>query len=67
MVNTVLLNTDYKARRVEDYAISITCGKAARKILLLPEGRELPFTADGDTFTFKSENMKIFNMYKIQF
>lgn len=67
LVNTVLLNTDYKARKVEDFEISIKCNKTPQKVLLLPEKREIPFMADGDIVTVKSENMKIFNMYKIQF
>ena len=66
LVNTVLLNTDYKARRVEDFTISINCGTAPKKVCLLPENKEIPFSSDANTVTFKSQNMKIFNMYRIE-
>lgn len=66
LVNTVLLNTDYKARKVEDFAISVRCEKIPQTVYLLPEERELPCTIEGNTITFESKNMKIFNMYKIQ-
>lgn len=67
LVNTVLLNTDYKARKVEDFTITVECDKYPQKVLLLPNGEELPSTIEGNRITFNSKNLKIFNMYKIQF
>lgn len=66
LVNTVLLNTDYKARKVEDFKISVICEKTPVGVCLLPESIDVPCTIDGNTITFESKNMKIFNMYKIE-
>lgn len=67
LVNTVLLNDDYKARHVENFEISIKCDKAPKGVLLLPEEKEILCRIDANTVTFDSQKMEIFNMYKILF
>lgn len=67
-VNTVLLNTKHTARKVEDFTINISCENPPKKVTLLPNGEDVIFEFDEikKTISFKSENLKIFNMYKIE-
>lgn len=67
LVNTVLINSDYKARKVEDFSVAVKCDNTPKKVLLLPKNTEIPFTFENGYATFNSKNMEIFNMYKIQF
>ena len=67
LLSTVLLNTDYKARRVEDFKISAECDKTPKGVCLLPDGKALSFETCGNKVTFLCENSEIFNMYKIIF
>lgn len=67
LLNTVLLNTEYKARVAEDFSVNITCDQKPKKVFLLPDMKEFPCTIDENTVTVNSKNMDIFNMYKIVF
>lgn len=64
-VNTVLLNEEYKARRVETFAVSVGCDKMPKAVLHLPEENEIPFEYRDGYATFEIVNLKIFDMYKV--
>ena len=64
-VNAVLLNEEYKARRVETFTVSIRCDKIPKAVLHLPEEREMPFEYQNGYVTFEMTDLKIFDMYKI--
>lgn len=66
-VSTVGLNEDYKARKFEDFKISIKSDKKPESIKILPLEESVEFNYSNGEFYFKSENLKIFNMYKIEF
>ena len=67
LLSTVLLNDDRKARRVEDFTISIKSEVMPKNIVLLPNNTPVNFEYKNGEVNFQSKNMKIFNMYKIQF
>ena len=67
LVHTVLLNTDYKARKVEDFTITIECDAYPKKVFLMPGGEEIPSITEGNRITFRSENPGMFQTYKIEF
>lgn len=67
LVNTVLLNTEEEARRVESFEIGVECGKNPKKVFHLPQNTEVSCKIEGNRVTFESVNSEIFNMYKIQF
>ncbi len=68
-VNTVLLNTKPKARKVEEFAINLKCETKPKVISLLPNEETVSFEFDESerNVIFKSQNSKIFNMYKVEF
>lgn len=66
-VNAVLVNHKPKARKVENFTVSVTCEQVPKGVCLLPEGKQMDCTVDGSTITFRVEDMQIFRMYKIQF
>lgn len=64
LVSTVLLNEDYKARKLESFYIAIKADKPC-DVLLLPEEKSIPFKYEDGFVKFESEKNEIFNMYKI--
>lgn len=66
-ISTVGLNEDYKARKYEDFEICVKADAKPQSILLLPSEKLVDFSYNNGKISFKSENIKIFNMYKIKF
>ena len=66
-VSSVALNEDYKARKYEDFEICIKSDKKPMSIKILPSEENIDFTFENGEIHLKSENLIIFNMYKIQF
>ena len=64
LVSTVLLNEEYKARKAEDFSISVNCGKP-RDVLLLPEKKKIDYIFRDNTVTFDVKNNGIFSMFKL--
>lgn len=64
-VSVVGLNEDYKARKYEDFEIMIKLDKNPKSLELLPNGKSVDFIYESGVLKFKSENLRIFNMYKI--
>ena len=67
LVSTVVMNMDYKARKIEEFSISVKCEKPPKAVLLLPTDEEVPFVYINGVLTFDSKHLEIFKMYKIQF
>ncbi len=65
-LSTVVLNEDYKVRRVEDFSISLKTDKSPESVVLLPDEIPVTYEFNDGRITFKSENLEIFNMYKIK-
>lgn len=64
-VNAVLLNEEYRARRVAAFAVSVRCEKEPKAVLHLPEEEKIAYTYQDGYVTFEVENLKIFDMYEI--
>lgn len=67
LCSTVLLTEEDQARKVESFAISIKTDQKPLYIELLTRNRKVDFTYENNTVTFQSENLEIFQMYKIKF
>ena len=67
LLSTVVMNMDYKARKIDDFSIYIKCEKEPESVLLLPHNEKIPFNYKNGVLSFNSEHLKIFKMYKIQF
>ena len=65
-VNVVLLNEEDKARSVDDFKIRIRCSKMPKRILLLPDGKEVEYTYRDGIVEFTVENLRIFAMYRLE-
>ena len=66
-INIVLLNTSYRARKIADFTVSIDCPKKPAGVVLLPEGREIPYKVSKKTVCFEVNDLEIYNMYEIKF
>lgn len=67
LVSTVVMNMDYKARRIEDFTICINCNNPPKSVMLIPSNEQIPYSYKNGVLKFKSEHLEIFKMYKIQF
>ena len=66
-LSTVGLNEDYKARKYEGFEISIESDKKPESVKILPAETDINYKFENGKISFKAENLKIFNMYKIKF
>lgn len=66
-VNAVLLNEEYKARKVGAFDVCIRCNSAPKAVWKLPEETEIPFEYNDGYVKFTVNNLKIFDMFKILF
>lgn len=66
LIDIVLHNNRYKARRVESFDVTVNCDFNPTKIYKLPEGKELAFDVCGNSITFKCEDLDVFAMYQIK-
>lgn len=67
LVNAVLMNTRFKARKVEDIVVSLKTATAPESVVCVPENEPVPFTYEEGRVTFTIKDMKIFKMYEIKF
>lgn len=67
LVNAVLMNTRYKARKVEDFGVSLRTGRAPKKVICVTEQESIPFSYEGGRVAFTVKNMHIFKMYEVIF
>ena len=66
-VNAVLLNEEYKARKVSDFEVSVRCDCIPKAVLTLPTESAIPFEYKDGFVTFKVNGLEIFCMFKIIF
>jgi hypothetical protein len=55
-VNAVLLNEEYRARRVAAFAVSVRCEKEPKAVLHLPEEEKIAYTYQDGYVTFEVES-----------
>ena len=66
-INLAHLNEDEEAVTVASVDVSLKCDREAKRVLLLPERKEMPFTQNGNELSFKTRELRIFDMYEIEF
>ena len=66
-VNSVLLNEEYKARKVGAFNIAISCDIKPKSVLCLPDETVIPFEYREGYVVFEVSDLKIFEMYKLIF
>lgn len=66
-ISTVALNEDCEARRYEDFEILVKSDRKPENVVLLPGNTTVRFDYKDGKVCFRSQNLKIFNMYKIEF
>ena len=64
-IHAVLLNEDYKARKVEPFGISVRCNQTPAEVLHLPDEQPVAFGYHNGYANFEISNMNIFDMYKV--
>ena len=67
LVNTVLINHDRNARKVEDFTVSVVCDQPPKALALLPQGTDQDCTICANTISFRVSSMGIFKMFEIRF
>jgi len=64
-INTVLLNEEEKARKVEAFRVSAKCDKCPKEVIVLPEKRKVAFEYENGMASFEVSDLDIFAMYQI--
>ncbi len=64
-VNAVLLNEDYKARRVENFSVWVRCDKELAAVLRLSDESSIDFGYEDGYVRFEVSDLDIFEMYKV--
>ena len=65
LVSAVDLNTEYKATSVEPFDVKIKVKEYPKKLMVLPDEIDVPFTYSDGYVSFKSKKLNLFDMYKI--
>ena len=65
LLSSVLLTEEEKARRIEDFSVTVRCGFVPKRVRLLPEGRAIPAEISGDALTFTLSSPRLFEMMEI--
>lgn len=66
-ISTVLLNSDYKARKTQEFTISAKSDVPPKAVRLLPNGEPISFEYKNGRVIFKTRELNIYNMYEIVF
>lgn len=64
-INTVLLNNDYHARKVEAFTIAVKYPSMPQSVQYALNNKPIPFEYENGYTIFKVEHLPIFEMYKI--
>ena len=48
------------------FTISVACDRKPRQVTLLPGGADIPFTYEDGYATFTTEELNVFDMYRIE-
>lgn len=65
-INAVLLNENDRARRVEDFSVSVRCEKCPQQVKILPERQSVPFRYEDGMVSFTVSGLHMFAMYEIR-
>ena len=65
-VNLVHLSEDEEAITIAPFDVSLKCDRQAKRVTLIPTGEEIPFSQANGEITFKSRELRIFDMYEIE-
>ena len=66
LLSAVLHNENYRARKVEDFTVSVTVPEGARSVTLLPDETPVPAEIDGTRVKFTVEKLDMLAMYSIK-
>lgn len=66
LVSAVLHNHKYKARKVEDFTITVKCDFAPKTVYSLPEEKEIPCRSSGNEITFECKGLDMLAMFRIK-
>jgi hypothetical protein len=66
LVDVVLHNEKYKARRVESFDVTVKCDFEPKAVYKLPQKTEVPVTVNTNSITFTCEDLAMFAMYQIK-
>lgn len=67
LFNAVLINHEHKARKVDNFSVTIHCDCTPKQVCRLPDKKQIPCTICGNDITFQVTDMHIFEMYQITF
>lgn len=65
-IDAVLLHEGDRARKVEDFHVSVKCEECPEKVSLLPNDEEILFDYKDGMVSFTVSEMEIFSMYEIK-
>ena len=65
-INLVHLSEDEEAITVAPFDVSLKCEQKAKRVTLIPTGEDIPFSQANGEITFKSRELRIFDMYEIE-
>ena len=65
-ISTVDMGVIEERRRIESFEISARTGRAPKRVLLLPDGTDVPFEYADGKVTFRTRELDIFDMYRIE-
>lgn len=65
-LSAVYITDDEDTEIQSPFEIKVKC-EGAKSVKLLPSNEGIPFTKDGEYLTFKTKELNIFDMYKIEF
>ena len=66
-VNASLLTDEPRAFKLSAFTVSVKTEKAPERVVLLPDETEVEWSYNNGYVTFKTQDLNIFDMYKIEF
>ena len=67
LISAVDMGVTEERRKIENFRINVKINKLPKRILLLPEEKEIDFTYDGSRVSFSTRELDLFDMYCIEF
>jgi len=66
LLSAVLHNENYKARKVENFTVTVECPFNPTEVRLLPGEKQILSSTDGNKITFEIESLDMISMYSIK-
>ena len=66
-ISAVHLNEEEEAITLPSFTVSVACETPVEKLVILPTGEELAFTQEAGRVTFRTRELRIFDMYELAF